>query len=60
MRAYDQETAKRIPNQWICIAFAFKEGEDAAYIGDFKHGMCELYTPFHTLKVDATAESDTT
>ena len=29
---------------WACIAFAFMEGEDVAYIGDFEHGGCELYT----------------
>lgn len=28
---------------WACIAFAFMEGEDIAYIGDFEHGMCELF-----------------
>jgi hypothetical protein len=28
---------------WACIGFAFMEGEDIAYIGDFEHGLCELY-----------------
>ena len=35
-----------IPNDaWACIAFAFCEGEGIAYVGDFEHGMCELFTP---------------
>ena len=34
---------------WACIAFAFMEGEDIAWIGDFEHGMCELYTPRSSL-----------
>ena len=28
---------------WACIAFAFKGGEPIAYLGDFEHGMCELF-----------------
>ena len=30
---------------WACIAFAFEEGEPIAYIGDFEHGLCELFRP---------------
>ncbi len=33
-----------VPNKaWPCIAFALCEGEGIAYIGDFEHGMCELF-----------------
>ena len=32
-----------LANDWACIAFAFMEGEPTAYIGDFEHGMCELF-----------------
>lgn len=32
-------------NAWACIAFAFMEGEPIAYIGNFEHGMCELFRP---------------
>ena len=34
---------------WACIAFVFAgnkgKGWDVAYIGDFEHGMCELFMP---------------
>ncbi len=29
---------------WVCVAFAFMEGEDIAYQGNFEHGLCELFT----------------
>ena len=32
-------------DSWACIAFAFEEGEPIAYIGDFEHGICELFRP---------------
>ena len=41
-----RNTGVPIPDgTWACIAFAFMEGEDIAYIGDFEHGICELFTP---------------
>ena len=32
-------------NTWACIAFAFCQGEPITYVGDFEHGMCEMFTP---------------
>ena len=29
---------------WACFALAFMEGENIAYLGEFEHGMCELFT----------------
>ena len=28
---------------WVCVGFAFMEGEPMAYLGDFEHGLCELF-----------------
>ena len=28
---------------WACIACAIAEGEDVVYVGDFEHGICELF-----------------
>ena len=28
---------------WACIAFVFEEGESIVYIGNFEHGICELF-----------------
>lgn len=47
LRALKHDRGPDIPdNTWACIVFAFMEGKrDAiAYIGDFEHGMCELFT----------------
>lgn len=46
LRAFAHSThsvSECIPGHWICIAFAFYEGEDIGYVGDFEHGMCELF-----------------
>jgi len=43
LRAFAQQTSDRIPDTWLCVAFAFCEGEAIGYVGDFGHGMCELY-----------------
>lgn len=44
LRAFDHDSfLRRAQMGWACIAFAFMEGEDIAYIGEFEHGMCELY-----------------
>lgn len=29
---------------WVCIGFAFMEGVPIAYLGDFEHGLCELFS----------------
>ena len=44
LRAFDNENPSEQIG-WACIAFAFEEGEAIAYIGDFEHGLCELYAP---------------
>lgn len=41
LRALDHQSDRQIG--WACVAFAFMEGEDIAYLGDFEHGICELF-----------------
>ena len=43
VRTFAQGTGEQIG--WACIAFVFKEGEDIVFVGDFKHGICELFSP---------------
>ena len=40
LRALDHETDESLG--YACVAFM--EWEDIAYVGDFEHGMCELFT----------------
>jgi len=42
LRAIKHESDEQLG--WACIAFALCGGEDIAYIGNFEHGMCELFT----------------
>jgi len=30
---------------WVCIAFAFEEGEGRAFSRDHQHSLCELFRP---------------
>src|SRR3989304_8940645 len=41
LRAFPQATSTAMQNIWICIAFA--EGADVAFVGNFQHGICELF-----------------
>lgn len=43
LEAHDHPMGSKIG--WACIAFAFMEGEPIAYIGDFEHGICEMFQP---------------
>ena len=46
LRALDQESFPRVGvvgKGWACVGWAFVEAEPVAYIGDFEHGLCELY-----------------
>ena len=41
---------RREPLGWVCVGFAFMEADPVAYLGDFEHGLCELFQRRHTDK----------
>lgn len=43
LQDHDGFPAGRVLRGWVCIAFSQCEGEPVAYLGDFEHGLCELY-----------------